>query len=151
MTRFFAAIITLLFGFYAYSQSSDSSLVDTGTVVQEQEVFEFFSVSEKAEFPGGDEAFSRYIAKNLEYPADAIKDDVEGSVFIQFDIDTAGNVVNEKIMNVRLTGTDTVGYDYCLGECALKVVKDSPKWTPAKARDKKVSMRYRIPIRFRLQ
>lgn len=145
-------IIVFLFGFYSvevYAQQ-DSTLKSETNTTEPKDLILFF-VEKKAEFPGGDNAFSKYIANNLNYPEDARKNSVEGKVFIQFDIDTSGNVMNAEIIGKRLTGLGDSNDDYCLGQCALDVIQSSPPWTPATQRGKKVKMRMRIPISFRLR
>jgi hypothetical protein len=144
----------------ADSSSSDSS----------DKVVEFITVETPARFPGGEEAFHKFIAQNLEYPKEAFENDVMGEVWIQFDVDKKGNVENVQVVKSEIIQMETEveeigflkrkkvtrkekkveGYDYCLGTCAANLISNSPQWEPATQRDKPVRMRYRVPIRYRI-
>lgn len=108
------------------------------------EIFELFSVSEKAEYAkGGDEGFTRYLSSNIVYPKVAQEVGVEGRVIVSF-------IVNE---DGTLSGVETVGrkIGYGLEEEALRIVKTtSGDWNPAKTRGKPVKMRFRVPVAFKL-
>jgi TonB family protein len=43
-------------------------------------------------YPGGSDAMKDFLTKNLEYPKDALDNDIEGSVSISFKINGLGNV-----------------------------------------------------------
>jgi len=138
-------IINILFlSLYSFAQT------DTTDKEKVEEKIVFFA-EKVAEFPGGQNAFAQYISRNLKYPELAKENNVQGKVYIQFDIDTAGNVVNAEVMAKRLIGEGAEKDDYCLGKCALDVIANSPRWEPAMQRGKKVKMRMRIPISFKLQ
>jgi protein TonB len=104
----------------------------------------------RPEYPGGDDALYKYIAKNLEYPQQAKDSSIEGRVIIEFTIDTAGYVTNAAIIHKQLTRIEEGAYDFGLGECAINVVTKSPKWHPAKSNGKVISIQMRIPILFKL-
>lgn len=144
-----------------YGQT-DSLATDTT-----EEVMEFITVESPARFPGGEEAFYKFIGKYLEYPEEAIENDVMGEVWIQFDIDKKGNVENVEVVKSNIIKMETEivklgffrrkkvtrkekvdDYDYCLGTCAVNLISNSPQWEPAMQRDKPVRMRYRVPIRY---
>jgi protein TonB len=148
----------------AYGQT-DSLASDTT-----EKVVEFITVESPARFPGGEEAFMQFINENLEYPKEAIENDVMGEVWIQFDIDKHGNVENVEVVKSEIVKMETEitkrgvfkrkkitekeekveGYDYCLGTCAANLISNSPQWEPAMQRNKPVRMRYRVPIRYRI-
>lgn len=142
--RGYTTLVLALFVTLGFSQ------VDSSLIADKTEKETFFVAEQMAEFPGGNYAFARYISVNLEYPAHAKENGIHGRVFIQFDIDTSGNVVNAKVMAKRLTGEGAQTDDYGLGQCALDVVAKSPPWIPAMQRGKKVQMRMRVPIHFKL-
>ena len=142
--RYFSVILILFLSLFSFDQSDSLPKEETVEPI-------IFITEAMPEFPGGENAFARYLAKNLEYPALAKENDIQGKVYIQFDIDTAGNVVNTEILAKRLTGEGAEKDDYCLGKCALDVVEKSPPWKPAMQRGKKVQVRMRIPISFKLR
>ena len=67
-------------------------------VVQEEEVVEepqvFFIVEDMPEFPGGELALRKYIAENVRYPEMAKENDIQGTVYVRFVVDTDGSVKN---------------------------------------------------------
>jgi len=106
--------------------------------IEEQEVF--FVVENMPTFNGGDiSAFRFYINNNLRYPAIAIEKGIQGEVYVQFDIDVTGSLVNPVIVR---------GVDPALDFEALRVVKNSPMWIPGTQRGRPVQVRFIIPIIF---
>jgi periplasmic protein TonB len=103
----------------------------------------YTAVNEAPEFPGGYDAFRKYLAAHIEYPRAALDTGAMGTVYISIVIDSSGNVTNAKILR------DPVGYG--CGEEALRVVKMMPAWKPGKMNGRKVSTRYTIPVKFVLK
>lgn len=104
----------------------------------------FYKVEDMPEFNGGDPdiEFRKYIVKHLVYPEIAAINGVSGTVYVQFEIDPSGNLVNPVIYR---------GADPALDGEALRVILSSPRWTPGKQRGKAVKVRYIFPVRFVLQ
>jgi TonB family protein len=101
----------------------------------------FLVVEETALPPGGYPAFYKYIGDNLNYPQQAREMGIEGKVFIQFVVDTDGSLT--EVTPVKGIGA---GCD----EEAVRVISQSPAWTPAQQRGKKVRQRIIVPIVFSL-
>ena len=107
------------------------------------EILEIFDVYEKAEFPGGEEGLQKFIAENISYPAMALENDQQGTVNVVFVIDKTGHVKDIAILGSKK--------GFGLEDEAMRVIKaTSGKWRPAKQRDKPVSMRFRIPVKFQI-
>ena len=90
----------------------------------------------------GIEYLYQYIHQNLKYPKKAIKQGVEGKVLVKFVVDKNGEITD-------VEATNDIG-----GGCAeeaKRVIKNSPKWNPARQRGKKVKTTMRIPIVFNLE
>ena len=99
----------------------------------------YAAVEEPAEFPGGRAAMMKFISKNLTYPKSAERRDIQGRVFVYFEIDKNGKVVNSR----NLKGIDK--------ECddeALRVVRMFPDWKPAKMNGRAVRQQIKLPINF---
>ena len=92
------------------------------------------------QFPG--ENVQVWIAKNLKYPEEAVKENAQGKAFVQFIIDKTGTVKEQKI--IRSSGNQSLDAE------ALKVVGEMPKWTPGKQRGQAVRVAYTLPIQFTL-
>ena len=105
-----------------------------------QEVYE--SVEQMPEFPGGMEAMMKFLQMNIQYPANAAKNNVEGRVVLQFVIEKDGQIGDIKIAR---------SVDPELDAEALRVVKSMPNFIPGRHNGKAVAVWYTIPISFKLQ
>lgn len=107
------------------------------------EEFDFLVVQDKPKFQGGDyNAFSRWVHKNIQYPVIAAKNGISGRVFMQFTINSKGEVVDVKVMR---------GVDPALDKEAIRVVSASPVWEPGKQSGRPVNVRFKFSIFFALQ
>ena len=93
-------------------------------------------------FPGGIEAFYRYVGSHIVYPPSAIRRGLSGKVYVEFVVDQDGSLSNLRIVKGIGGGCD---------EEALQVVQDSPRWNPGKQRGRAVRVRMVVPIKFSLQ
>jgi len=111
-------------------------------VVEEEEI-PFAIVEEKPTFMGGDaNAFSKWVNERLQYPEIAKENGIQGRVMLQFTVGTDGKVSNVKVLR---------GVDPTLDKEAVRVVSQSPKWTPGKQRDRAVKVTYTFPVIFQLR
>ena len=103
----------------------------------------YFVVEEMPDFQGGGQtAFRDYIANNIRYPENAVKDSIEGRVFVQFTVKADGSVEDARIVR---------GIDPSLDQEALRVTLASPEWTPGLQDGKPVAVVFTFPINFTLQ
>jgi protein TonB len=103
----------------------------------------FTKVEIESEFPGGAAAWLRYLNKNLRYPDDAVNNEIQGTVIVQFIVDKEGNVSDV----TPISGPDNGG----LREEAVRVIKKSGKWTPAVQNGRQVKSYKKQPIVFKLE
>jgi protein TonB len=103
-------------------------------------------VDKQPEFPGGQEAFAKFISKNVSFTKeDAEKEGAPQTRYIHFTIDSIGTAKNPQIENKEVSKyTD---YDKRLMEMVLKM----PKWIPAELDKKKVTVTFMFPLRLSLQ
>lgn len=92
------------------------------------------------QYPGGKEAFSKFIRENLIYPPEAIAQRIEGFVYIKYHVSGLGDVVGAEAVN---------GIGYGCDEEAVRVVK-LMKFDKAKNRGLRVISTMRTKIEFRL-
>ena len=92
------------------------------------------------QFPGGEKALMEFIATNLKYPQQAVKDDMQGMVLVDFVINTEGKVTDPKI--VRSLSPE------CDAE-VIRVVGIMPAWTPGQQDGKTVNVKYTLPVMFK--
>ncbi|MBN2348592.1 MAG: energy transducer TonB [Bacteroidales bacterium] len=103
----------------------------------------FFIVEDMPTFMGGgQDEFRVWIQKNLRYPEIAAENGISGRVFVQFAVNSRGEVVDVKVVR---------GVDPALDAEAVRVIKSSPKWSPGKQRGKPVKVQFTFPIIFVLQ
>lgn len=109
---------------------------------EKKEVDVYEEVEQMPEYPGGQDSMKSFVAKNVKYPPKAIKNEIQGKVFVGFIIDESGNVTNAKIIR---------SVDIDLDKEALRVVNMMEKWTPGKEKGKIVKVKYTLPISFALK
>ena len=110
-------------------------------IVKEEEVF--IIVEEQASFNGGDvKTFSDWVTKNIKYPELASENGIQGKVYVQYAVNSKGEVVDVKVVR---------GVDPSLDAEAIRVILSSPRWEPAKQRGNKVKQQFTIPIAFVLK
>ncbi len=64
-------------------------------------------------YPGGAKALNEFISSNIRYPEEALKNQIQGTVSVDFDIDIFGNVSAPKIKH---------GLGYGCNEEAMRIV-----------------------------
>ena len=100
----------------------------------------------KPRFKGkeGDEAlqaFSHWVAEHLVYPRECYEDCITGRVLVSFVVGRNGKVQEVQVLK---------GVHPLLDAEAVRVVKSSPKWKPAKMDGEPVRITYRLPVIFRI-
>ena len=103
----------------------------------------FAVVEEKPEFDGGDaNKFSKWVAKNINYPESAKENEIQGRVILSFDVNEEGAVENVVVLK---------GVDEALDAEAVRVVSSSPAWTPGKQNGNPVKVNYTFPVNFTIR
>ncbi len=109
---------------------------------EEEEVEQVFTIVEdQPEFPGGLQAFYKFVGDNMKYPSQARRMGIEGRVYVQFVVDKDGNVTEVEAVKGIGAGCD---------EEAARVLRGSPKFKPGKQRGRPVKVRMVLPIIFKL-
>lgn len=98
-------------------------------------------VEEMPEFPGGIGACLEFLAKNVQYPAEAMKAGKQGKVIVQFVVEKDGSVSNPQV--VRSVDPD-------LDAEAIRVTSTMPKWKPGYQKGEPVAVKFTIPVAFKL-
>jgi protein TonB len=92
------------------------------------------------EFPGGNEAFMKFIAKNLKYPKGEVE--AQGKVFINFIVQKDGSTTNFRVVKSLHPALDRE---------ALNVLRKMPKWKPGMQLGKPVKCGYTVPLMFAIK
>lgn len=90
-------------------------------------------------FPGGLPLLAPFLAANLQYPEEARKAKVQGTVFVAFVVEKTGSIRDVQVLK---------GIGYGCNEEAERVIKLMPAWTPGTQGGKPVAVRYAVPVRF---
>jgi len=95
------------------------------------------------EFPGGFDHLSRYLKRNVRYPAWERKNKIEGTVYVTFEINASGEIGTPKILK-SVEGARNFDRE------VKRVVQHMPNWKPALEQGVPVSIQYSLPIKFAL-
>lgn len=123
----------------ANSTSFSSPEVQAEENVEENEIYE---IAENMPcFPGGVAVLKSWLGKNIQYPAIAVENNIQGNVLVTFIINKDGSVVDAHV---------TKSVDPSLDREALRVIRGMPKWIPGTQGGKPVRVKLTMPINYRL-
>lgn len=104
---------------------------------------EVFMVAEQMpEFPGGMKEMLKFLQENVKYPENAMKNNVQGRVIVQFVVEKDGTPTEFKVAR---------SVDPDLDAEALRVLQTMPKWKPGMQRGEVVRVKFTVPVSFKLQ
>lgn len=92
-------------------------------------------------YKNGDEGFNEYVLTEIEYPRLAIEKSIEGTVIIEFIVETNGFVTGIEIKK---------GVNGGCSEEAIRLIKNT-RWKPALMNGKRVRYKMTAPITFSLR
>jgi TonB family protein len=107
--------------------------------LKDQEIFT--ETEEPAKYVGGVNAMYKFLGENIRYPTEANFKNKGGRVFVKFVIKKDGTLANFEI---------TKAGGYGMDEEAIRVLKNMPKWKPAKQNGKIVNAYYNMPVVFKI-
>jgi protein TonB len=130
---------------------------DKGGVIEapkgddEDKVFQKVEID--AEFPGGNQAWFKYVSREIERNMDELQEDGKsGTVVVLFIVDKEGAVSEVRALNCGEAGvTNCLGPGTKLAEVAVAAIKKGPKWKPAVQNGRNVKAYRRQPVTFRLE
>ena len=132
-------VVALALMAFANPSNTTASVVANESPAQDNEVYE--TVDQLPEFPGGMEAMIDFLSKNVNYPEEAFKNNVQGRVLVRFVVDKTGQVSDIQV--VRSVSEE-------LDAEALRVCEMLPNFIPGMKDGKPVSVYYTLPIMFKL-
>lgn len=94
------------------------------------------------EYPGGQGELLKFLARNIKYPEESVKNKEEGRVQIAFIVNKDGSISDVKVLKNTTPLLDAE---------AIRITKSMPNWTPGKDKGKVVRVAYTVPVTFRLQ
>lgn len=112
-------------------------------LIQEERIYTVSDVSVKPEPASGLQDFQDNWSKKVVYPEDAIEDNIQGVVFIEFVVNTDGTIDEVAVRQ---------GIGHGCDEAALKGFKEVSKdtWKPGIRSDQPVKVKMVLPFYFRI-
>lgn len=102
-------------------------------------IFDYSIVEKKPIFPGGETELLQYISKNMRYPS--TEDDcIFSKVFLNFTIEKTGKCIDPDVSINNCTIPDKFKKEM------NKMILEMPLWAPGEFGEKKVNVRFRIPV-----
>lgn len=98
-------------------------------------------VERMPEFPGGQKALQDYLKGALRYPTAAREAEIQGTVYMGFVVETDGSISDVEVMR---------SVHPLLDAEAVRVISAMPHWIPGEQNQKKVRVRFALPINFRM-
>ena len=95
----------------------------------------------EAQFAGESNTFLRYLIHNLRYPKYAMDNGIQGKVVVYFLIDENGRIHDEIVLK---------SVEYTIDNEALRLIRESPQWVPAKKNGSQVKSYKKQPITFQV-
>ena len=102
----------------------------------------YLNVEQSPEFMGGHAAMGEFFRKNLKYPAQAARANVQGRVYISFVVGADGSIENIETLK---------GIGFGCDEEAERVIKLMPKWKPGRQSGTPVRVRFNLPVAFQME
>ena len=101
-------------------------------------------VEQMPELPGGGGqlAIVAAIQRAVRYPGLALRNGVEGKIYVSFTVNPKGEVVDAKIVQGLGSGLD---------EETLRAINTLPRFIPGKQNGREVSVSFTVPVTYRIQ
>jgi periplasmic protein TonB len=119
------------------AQHTDSLNTHTDSLRNQEKTYDF--LEQMPEYPGGNKALYEFLATNLQYPAEAVENNIEGTVYVKFFVDENGKVSSPVVLRGIGSGCD---------EEAIRIINLMPQWKPGVENGKPAAVWYTIPVKF---
>jgi TonB family protein len=107
---------------------------------EDNTIYNHVTINNPPTYPGGIASFYKWLGSNIRYPSIAAENNIQGTVYVSFNVEKDGTLDDIKIDGRKL--------GYGLEEEAIRVMKSSKRWNPGRQNDKLVRVKYNIPIKF---
>jgi TonB family protein len=118
--------------------SALSEVVVTGYSASSSAGTEEFDLAQPS---GGRNAFNEYLEKQLKYPKEALANNVEGKVTVQFVVEPNGQLSDFKVIK---------GIGFGCEEELLRLIRQGPAWIPSKKNNQAVPEKIKVRLKFEL-
>ena len=96
-------------------------------------------IEQQPSFKGGMSALSNWIGEHMQYPEEALKNNIKGKVVASFVVEQDGSITNVEIVK---------SVHPLLDNETKRVISSMPKWNPGTQDGKPVRVKYQIPLTF---
>ncbi len=135
-------IFILIINYSFLKSQNNPEYQDIQDTISKESNEQFFLVVEQMpDFLGGMKELYKWLFEHIEYPEEALKNNVEGKVFIGFIVEADGSIMNVAVKRGLGAGCD---------EEAVRVVENMPNWLPGMQNGNKVRVAYTLPVVFML-
>lgn len=125
-----------LFAFLPFIVGAHSLFAQVTPSIQEAEM----AIAEQIpQYRFGIEGLQQYLKKRVRYPKEAQKKNVTGTVYVGFVVDSTGLLRDFEVKHGLGSGCD---------EEAIRALKGTSPWIPARKEGKPISMQYVVPVTF---
>jgi TonB family protein len=128
-------ILFLLFSVWSIKAQSDT------TQINKPDSAIYFKPDIEASYPSGITYWARYLQRNLQYPSEAQRRNVQGTVVTKFIVDTNGAVHDV----IAISGPDELRAE------TIRIIKNVDIWIPAICNGKKVNSWKTQSVSYRLE
>ena len=124
------------------SSSKESLPKELLSVGDDDDVMRFGTLDINPIFKGGVDAWNEWLEKTSEYPYEALKKGIGGTVMLTFIVERDGSITDIWVRE---------SIDPSLDREAVRIAKEMPKWSPGIFKGEPVRVRYNLPITFELK
>jgi len=132
-------IILSVFSLFIFSCKSSKTMLENNNM-DDVILLPFVEIRPMFNGKAYEDGFREYIYRNVRYPIEAMKSIISGTVIVQFIIEKDGSVSNAKVIKSAHKSLD---YE------VLRLIKQSPNWTPASKENEQVRVLINFPVTFR--
>jgi len=117
--------------------ASDTTQIGNNDGVKKNVESFYVYIEQMPEFPGGPDAFNRYITMKLDLTSYLKAKNLSGTVTVSFTINKLGAVTDVKIVN---------SLDSIVDNAVLSLFQTMPNWKPATTEGKPVKIQFVMPV-----
>jgi TonB family protein len=118
-------------------------LLALSTANAQEMVHTYTAAKVESDYQGGKAAWLKFLGKTMHYPNDAVDNEIQGIVWVTFQVDTLGNPSDIR----AISGPEKGG----LREEAVRVISLSSNWIPQSVNGLKITTYFKTPLKFKLE
>lgn len=142
INKIFAAAAVFMATFSIYVSGQTTSKRSMSMTLKDNAPVNMSIVEQKPMFPGGEAAMYKWLGDQIQYPAAASEEGIQGRVVVQFIVEENGSISHVNVVRGKHPALDAE---------ALRVVKKMPKWNPGRNNGQPVRVIYNLPVTFKLK